>query len=761
MIKLRRTIFSRLLLFNLAFIVAATLITQMIYYQYFNRKYLQESTRNNLLLVEQIRRSVDERVLEKVISIPVNYLCRLQSNYALVYPMDHNIAHESGAILNASRRLDELKNAYEFIHSVDLYYPAGNLIFVNSTVCFLNGGDASRKYLPVWLTEYQKKGWEKRKTFWLPLHNNGISNEEIVTYVNRTQQGEAIMGINIKREFIQKILAVMKLDPQGLIWIFDGSGKLVVNDGNRLPPERIRRKLINRILSLGKSGMFSANLGGVPLVISFSQSSHNNWRYISLIPAGHFYEKSRRVMLFAVLLGGVLLLLNLLGSIAVTKKAHKPLAPVLRAVGSLAAKFGDAPETQDEYQMLNATLDTLAGTIEDLTQKLDENKPVIRHNLIADLLYGRIGYEQWQSNYQQIYGHELNQDLFGCFLIRLKGNPAKPNPDFQSKMLVAYNLINILEQQDFPGKVRAIVGDDHQSIAGMINHGEGLRRAEMIKKITGAIGTIYQGRYQLGLGNSYQPIHDQVAHSFRQAQTALQYGFLFPKLKLLDYQRIQPETLRPTGNLQRTITKIAEYLRAGSLEELKLTVHQLFTALVKDGYQVDFCRNTIADLISTLYNTAAAMGFDTLTVVGVDLRVVWKDQPDILTLKDWLEDCLAKLIAAVKESRDKFDEGLEIKVKQFIAANLTNELSLEKVADALHIRYDTLSRTFKAVTGLSFVDYVKELKMQNAANLLCEENLSVHEVANRLGYHSVPYFIKLFKAKYGFTPKEFQHRNRL
>jgi AraC-like DNA-binding protein len=392
---------------------------------------------------------------------------------------------------------------------------------------------------------------------------------------------------------------------------------------------------------------------------------------------------------------------------------------------------------------------------------LDENKPVIKHNLITALLNGRIDYEQWRENYRQIYGRELDGALYSCFLIQLKCNPAKPNPDFHSMMLVVYNLINILEQRETSWNIRAIAGDDHQSVIGIISHSEGLKRPELFKKMAIAIETIYHDRYQLALGNACQPIGDQVALAFQQAQTTLRYGFLFPKLKFLDYQRIQPENLRSTGDFHRAIAKITDLLRAGSLEELKLAIHQLLIALIKDGYQIDICRNTIGDLISILYNTPIEMGLDPVMILGADPRVAWRKWPDVLMVKDWLDDCVTQILAAVRERREKFGDSLETKIKQFIIDNITNELSLEKVADALHIYYYTLSRTFKTITGFSFVDYVKDLKMQIAANLLCEAKLSVKEISNRLGYHSVPYFIRVFKTKYGMTPKEFQRNNRL
>jgi len=67
---------------------------------------------------------------------------------------------------------------------------------------------------------------------------------------------------------------------------------------------------------------------------------------------------------------------------------------------------------------------------------------------------------------------------------------------------------------------------------------------------------------------------------------------------------------------------------------------------------------------------------------------------------------------------------------------------------------------FKKYTGKSLIDYVAELRMAYAANLLVSTNKSVVEVANEVGYDNHSFFTMRFKERYGVTPKKYRMDNR-
>ncbi len=88
----------------------------------------------------------------------------------------------------------------------------------------------------------------------------------------------------------------------------------------------------------------------------------------------------------------------------------------------------------------------------------------------------------------------------------------------------------------------------------------------------------------------------------------------------------------------------------------------------------------------------------------------------------------------------------------YISDNVSDELSLKRVAQHVHLNPDYFSRLFKKETGQNFVNFVEFVKMERAAKLLRETDMKVYEVAQELGYSNVSYFSALFKKQYGVNP---------
>ena len=105
-------------------------------------------------------------------------------------------------------------------------------------------------------------------------------------------------------------------------------------------------------------------------------------------------------------------------------------------------------------------------------------------------------------------------------------------------------------------------------------------------------------------------------------------------------------------------------------------------------------------------------------------------------------------------SRDKY--AAVSSVKAYIHENYSQDLSLDALGDAVNLHPVYLSRIFKEVTDVNLSAYIADVRMQKAAKLLAETDLKVHEVMDKLGYRKRQHFTKLFKEKYGMTPKEYR-----
>ena len=92
------------------------------------------------------------------------------------------------------------------------------------------------------------------------------------------------------------------------------------------------------------------------------------------------------------------------------------------------------------------------------------------------------------------------------------------------------------------------------------------------------------------------------------------------------------------------------------------------------------------------------------------------------------------------------------RAKKILVRDYINPPSIKKLAHMCATNDTKLKRVFKEVFKLTIREYIQKLRLEEANLLLKEENLSVGEVAKRVGYRHQGYFSKLFFKKYGIYP---------
>lgn len=114
-----------------------------------------------------------------------------------------------------------------------------------------------------------------------------------------------------------------------------------------------------------------------------------------------------------------------------------------------------------------------------------------------------------------------------------------------------------------------------------------------------------------------------------------------------------------------------------------------------------------------------------------------------------------KFIAMVEENQKNLEKRPIRKAKQFIYDHYQKEVSLEEISQAVGLNPSYLSSIFKKETGQSIMDFLTEYRLEQAKNLLLHSELTISEVAWRVGYTDEKYFMRIFKKKLGLTCSEF------
>lgn len=126
----------------------------------------------------------------------------------------------------------------------------------------------------------------------------------------------------------------------------------------------------------------------------------------------------------------------------------------------------------------------------------------------------------------------------------------------------------------------------------------------------------------------------------------------------------------------------------------------------------------------------------------------------------WIAALTAQLIArliCITQSEDLVTlTGSIQQAQQLIVSHSGETIDLEALAKKVNMSYSLFRKRFKQYTGLSPHQFLIQVRLKRACQMLISSSLSVNEIAQALGFESVPYFFRIFKSKMKCTPSDYR-----
>lgn len=97
-----------------------------------------------------------------------------------------------------------------------------------------------------------------------------------------------------------------------------------------------------------------------------------------------------------------------------------------------------------------------------------------------------------------------------------------------------------------------------------------------------------------------------------------------------------------------------------------------------------------------------------------------------------------------------------IQAQQWMLRNYPNSFTLQAVANQFDMSIRTFNRRFKQATGRTPSEYLHQVRIGTAKDLLKESNLSIAEISFKVGYSDSAYFASLFKKQVSLTPRQYR-----
>ena len=129
-------------------------------------------------------------------------------------------------------------------------------------------------------------------------------------------------------------------------------------------------------------------------------------------------------------------------------------------------------------------------------------------------------------------------------------------------------------------------------------------------------------------------------------------------------------------------------------------------------------------------------------------------------LRKWFLDKMVNACRAIRDQKEDQSNSAVKKAMLYIQENYSRDISLDDVSSQVNISPYYFSKLFKQETGGNFIEYLTEVRLRNARELLKDSGLSIKEICAESGYSDPNYFSRIFKKYEGVTPSEFRERLR-
>lgn len=128
-------------------------------------------------------------------------------------------------------------------------------------------------------------------------------------------------------------------------------------------------------------------------------------------------------------------------------------------------------------------------------------------------------------------------------------------------------------------------------------------------------------------------------------------------------------------------------------------------------------------------------------------------------LSEWFLDKMNNACQNVINKRDERSNDIIKTAQQYIRDNFDKDISLDDVSRTVNISPYYFSKIFKEESGNSFIEYLTNIRIDKAKELLSGSDMSIKEICATCGYTDPNYFSRSFKKNVGVTPTEYKENN--
>lgn len=265
----------------------------------------------------------------------------------------------------------------------------------------------------------------------------------------------------------------------------------------------------------------------------------------------------------------------------------------------------------------------------------------------------------------------------------------------------------------------------------------------------------------------------ELEESFREAERALAARFTMELNRIISVEDIRMaqnvDTLDDIeitsfGEIEKTRTMLEKFLNNGAEDEIDEFVDVYINELPEENLKSVLMRQyIIMDAYIVMMSFCEKIeGIEgEMQAQSEELKNSMKTIQTLEEIKNYIRMLLKKIIGVRDTiSGRRYSDIIEIAKDQIRKTYMSDEISLNTIAAEVGMSPSYFSSIFSKEMGKTFVEYLTEIRMDRAKELLMCSSMKTSEIGYEVGYKDPHYFSYIFKKTQNYTPKEFRARGK-
>jgi AraC-like DNA-binding protein len=575
-----------------------------------------------------------------------------------------------------------------------------------------------------------------------------------------------VLVTELKRDKVMNLLKTLTPYNEGITMLLDMEGELLVSNAieNSDFHEGLRAEVLGR---QEVSGTFMIEREGITYSVSYGKLLRLNteWTYVSATPITTITSSVVALSNTIFIVSASGLLLALLLSWLASRRMYSPVERLLQLLTGHKGK--DLAHGIDEFQFLENQWNDLHVESLNLRKRLEDQRTHVRSGFLLQLLQGHLSSytERDLQARMKLYGWNIERHRFRIMHIQLTGCDILTERFSQGdESLVTFAASNIIEELAAHSFEQFSVMNFHDLTVGILvmypeDDPVSERLPALGTEITKAINGIIKMQVTITVSGQMERIL-QVPDMFMEVERATGYRKFVNQNQFILMEELGAHSDYQQGEIHYPFAlerDIVHAMRAGDKAEAeRLLALFLEEVLSARGTEI-LVQQSMLQLFGTIQHAILQSGISAHRLFGGENMFGHLSQirePD--KMLRWMTKKV--IVPFIEEREARANTELKRLVESTIDhmhAHYTSDISLDQCADLVGTNSYSLSKYFKQCTGINFIDYLTELRIEKAKSLLRETDLKINDIAAEVGYQQ-RYFNRIFKKQVGYHPRAVQ-----